>query len=162
MLQIQGTQFGPWSEASLVGQTVKSLPAVQESQVQSLGLKMPWRRKWQTTPLFLPGKSHGWRNLGGYSPSGHKELEWLSDITFFQGTRSHRPQPKIPWLSKGECLTGFFWNGFSGWMGWDGWMASLTRWTQVWACSGVGDGQGSLACCSPWGRKELDMTEQLN
>ena len=27
---------------------------------------------------------------------------------------------------------------------------------------GVGDGQGSLACCSPWGPKELDMTEQLN
>ena len=26
----------------------------------------------------------------------------------------------------------------------------------------VGDGQGSLVCCSPWGRKELDMTEQLN
>ena len=26
----------------------------------------------------------------------------------------------------------------------------------------VGDGQGSLACCSPWGCKELDMTEQLN
>ena len=27
---------------------------------------------------------------------------------------------------------------------------------------GDGEGQGSLACCSPWGRKELDMTEQLN
>ena len=27
---------------------------------------------------------------------------------------------------------------------------------------GVGDGQGSLVCCSPWSRKELDMTEQLN
>ena len=27
---------------------------------------------------------------------------------------------------------------------------------------GVGDGQGSLACCSPWGRKELDTTELLN
>ena len=27
---------------------------------------------------------------------------------------------------------------------------------------GVGDGQGSLTCCSPWGCKELDMTEQLN
>ena len=27
---------------------------------------------------------------------------------------------------------------------------------------GTGDGQGSLACCSLWGRKELDMTEQLN
>ena len=27
---------------------------------------------------------------------------------------------------------------------------------------GVGDGQGSLACCSPWGHKESDMTQQLN
>ena len=27
---------------------------------------------------------------------------------------------------------------------------------------GVGDGQGGLACCGPWGHKELDMTEQLN
>ena len=27
---------------------------------------------------------------------------------------------------------------------------------------GAGDGQGSPVCCSPWGRKELDMTEQLN
>ena len=27
---------------------------------------------------------------------------------------------------------------------------------------GVGDGQGGLACCSPWGRKEMDMTEQPN
>ena len=27
---------------------------------------------------------------------------------------------------------------------------------------GVGDGQGGLACCSPWGRKEMDMTEGLN
>ena len=27
---------------------------------------------------------------------------------------------------------------------------------------GVGDGQGSLVCCSPWGCKESDMTEQLN
>ena len=27
---------------------------------------------------------------------------------------------------------------------------------------GVGDGQGGLGCCSPWGSKELDMTEQLN
>ena len=28
--------------------------------------------------------------------------------------------------------------------------------------SGVSDGQGSLTCCSPWGRKESEMTEQLN
>ena len=46
--------------------------------------------------------------------------------------------------------------------GWDGWMASPTRWTWVWVNSVVGDGQGGLACCSPWGRKELDTTERLN
>ena len=43
-------------------------------------LVIPWRRKWQPTPVFLPGKPHGWRNLVGYSPWGHKELdvtEWL-------------------------------------------------------------------------------------
>jgi len=32
--------------------------------------KIPWRRKWQPTPVFLPGKSHGWRSLVGYSPWG--------------------------------------------------------------------------------------------
>ena len=37
-----------------------------------------------------------------------------------------------------------------------------TQWKWVWATLGVGDGQGGLACCSPWGRKESDMTEQLN
>ena len=46
--------------------------------------------------------------------------------------------------------------------GWDGWMASLTQWTRVEQALGVGDGQGCLVCCSPWSRKELDMTEQLN
>ena len=30
--------------------------------------KIPWRRKWQTTAVFLPGKSHGDRSLAGYSP----------------------------------------------------------------------------------------------
>ena len=37
--------------------------------------KIPWRRKWQPTPVFLPGKSHGQRNLAGYSPWGCKELD---------------------------------------------------------------------------------------
>ena len=36
--------------------------------------KIPWRRKWQPTPIFLPGKSHGQRSLAGYSPWGSKEL----------------------------------------------------------------------------------------
>ena len=37
--------------------------------------KIPWRRKWQPTPIFLPGKSCGQRNLAGYSPWGLKSAE---------------------------------------------------------------------------------------
>ena len=34
--------------------------------------KIPWRRKWQPTPVFLPGDSHGQKSLVGYSPRGHR------------------------------------------------------------------------------------------
>ena len=44
---------------------------------------------------------------------------------------------------------------------WDGWMASPTQWSLS-KPPGVGDGQGDLACCSPWGLKKLDTTELLN
>ena len=37
--------------------------------------KIPWRRKWQPTPVCLPGKSHGQRSPVGYSPWGLKELD---------------------------------------------------------------------------------------
>ena len=43
--------------------------------------KIPWTRKWQPTPVCLPGDSHGQRSLEGYSPWGCKEsdmTEWLS------------------------------------------------------------------------------------
>ena len=48
------------------------------------------------------------------------------------------------------------------WDGWDGWTASLTQCTWIWATPGDGEGQGGLACCSPWGHKESDTTEWLN
>ena len=42
-----------------------------------------WRRKWQPTPVFLPGESHGQRNLVGCSPSGRKSWTQLSDFDYF-------------------------------------------------------------------------------
>ena len=42
-----------------------------------------------------------------------------------------------------------------------GWHHQLSR-HEFWLTPGVGDGQGGLACCSPWGHKESDTTEQLN
>ena len=62
---------------SLVAQTAKHLCTMWETWVQSLGQKIPWGRKWQPSPVFLPGESHGWRSLVGYSSLGHKE----SDMT---------------------------------------------------------------------------------
>ena len=40
--------------------------------------KISWRRPWQPTPVFLPGKSHGQRSLVGYSQQSHKKLDnWI-------------------------------------------------------------------------------------
>jgi len=39
--------------------------------------KIPWRRKWQPTPIFLPGKCHEQRSLAGYSPWGRKESDTI-------------------------------------------------------------------------------------
>ena len=44
--------------------------------------KIPWRRKWQCTPVLLPGKSHRQRSLVGYSPWGHKESHTTKPLHF--------------------------------------------------------------------------------
>ena len=65
----------------LVAQLVKNLPAMQETWVRSWVGKIPWKMEWLSTPVFLPGESHGQRSLEGYSPCGHKEpdtTEWLT------------------------------------------------------------------------------------
>ena len=89
---------------SLVAQMVKDLPAMQETQVPSLGGEDPLEKEmathsnilaWtvacqvplsmkfsrQPTPIFLPGEFHGQRNLAGYSPWGHKESDMTEQLT---------------------------------------------------------------------------------
>ena len=44
--------------------------------------KIPWRRIWQSTPVLLPGKSHGQRSVVGYSPWGRKESDMTEQIHF--------------------------------------------------------------------------------
>ena len=57
------------------GSMVKNLPAStgDEASISGLG-RFPWRRKWQPTSMFLPGKSHGQSSLVGYIPWGHKRV----------------------------------------------------------------------------------------
>ena len=52
---------------------VKNLPPMQETQVGSLGRGDPLEKKMKTHSSILAGKSHGQRNLMGYSPRGRKE-----------------------------------------------------------------------------------------
>ena len=49
---------------------VKCLPAVRETRFNPWVGKIPWRRKWQSIPVLLPGKYHGLRSLVDYSPRG--------------------------------------------------------------------------------------------
>ena len=42
--------------------------------------KIPWRRKWKPTPVFLPGESHGQKSLVSYSPWGHKEVDMTEQL----------------------------------------------------------------------------------
>ena len=57
--------------------------------------KIPWRRKWQSIQVFLPGKFHGQRNLAGYSPWGRKEL----DMTEHTRTMSWSFHVEVLWLT---------------------------------------------------------------
>ena len=66
----------PWMEEPGRLQSMGSL-RVGHDWATSLSLFtfMHWRRKWQPNPVFLPGESHGWRSLVGYSPWGRTELD---------------------------------------------------------------------------------------
>ena len=60
--------------------------------------EVPWKRTWQPTPVFLPGKSHGHRSLAGYSPWGHKELDMAEAMhdTVLEKLPSPRRDPDMP------------------------------------------------------------------
>ena len=56
-----------------MAQAVKYPPAIQETQVRSLGQEGPLQKEMATHSVFLPGESHGQRSMAGYSSWGCKE-----------------------------------------------------------------------------------------
>ena len=58
----------------------KTMPAMQETRFSPWVGKIPWRREWQPTPVFLSGESHEQRSLAGYSPWGCKESDTTEAI----------------------------------------------------------------------------------
>ena len=59
--------------------------------------KIPWNRNWQPTPVFSPGKSHGQRNLAGYSSWGQKESDMTEWATLTKLSQIHRAEENSPW-----------------------------------------------------------------
>ena len=53
--------------------------------------KIPWRRKWQPTLVFLLEKSHAQRSLVGYSPWGHKKSDTTEHVCMYTHTHTHTP-----------------------------------------------------------------------
>ena len=68
------------------GGSVVENPLANEGDARDAGLipwvgKIPWRRKWHPTPVFLLEKSRGQRRLAGYSPWGHKESHTTEQLS---------------------------------------------------------------------------------
>ena len=90
--------------------------------------KIPWRREWQTTPVFLSGKCHGQRSLPGYSPRGRKEsdmTEWLGDGCRWDGWMASPTWWTWVWVNSGS----WWWTGRPGML----WFMGLQRVGHDWA-----------------------------
>ena len=83
-------------QTSLVAQMVKRLSTMWETWVQSLGWEVPWRRKWQPTPVLLPRKFHGREKPGVHGVA--KSRTQLSDFTSLHFTY---------FATKGPCSQGY-------------------------------------------------------
>ena len=66
--------------------------------------KIPWRKAWQLTPVFLPRESHGQRKPMGYSPQGHRVRYDWSDLACMHAWSQHIPEQVKIQLSKGTML----------------------------------------------------------
>ena len=66
-----------------VTQMVKNLPAMQETQVWSLGQEDLLEKEWLPTPVFSPGEFHGQKNVVGYRPWGRKESDMIDRLTLW-------------------------------------------------------------------------------
>ena len=94
-----------WLLFLLVAQTVRICLQCRRPRFDPWVRKIPWRRKWQPTPVFWPGESHGQRSLAGYSPQDHKEsdmTEWRTCSPFYLLTPSPVWNESIIWENLGQ------------------------------------------------------------
>ena len=153
------------SESS-VAQMIKNLSAMQETQVRSLDQNDPLEKGMVAsyTVCGVERVRHDWvtnTTTTGKQAVQTSQFQRNQPWTFTGRTHAEAEAPilcppdmnsqligKRPW-----CRERLKAKGEQGSRGWDGWMASPTQWTWVLANSRRCDGQGSLACCWPWGHR---------
>ena len=156
------------------------MQGVQETWVQSLAQKIPSSMKWQTTPVFLPGKFHGERSLTGHNPGCLKVLDitehtdvymlkpigglLLSLLKKAMATHSSTLAWQIPWMEEpgrlqpmGSLRVRHDWATALS-------LFTFMHWRRKWHSTpmflpGESQGWGSLVGCHVWGRTEVDTTE---
>ena len=82
---------------------------MQEAGFNPWVAKIPWRRKWPPTPVFLPGESHGQRSVVGYSPWVHRESDATEQLSMPAYTSINNKDTKVmdvPVMRAGKRL---FW-----------------------------------------------------
>ena len=92
--------------------------------IAAMKLKIPWRRKWQLTPVLLPRESHGWRSLVGYSPWSRKELDKTERLHFhftlwkksYDQPRQHIKKQRHYFANKGLSSQSYVFSSSHVWM----------------------------------------------
>ena len=140
--------------ASLVAQSVKNPPAMQETQVPSLGREIPWRRKQQPIPVFLPGESHGQRSLAGHSPWGRKESDMNEELNHHHRYHMYT----YSWFTslysrKGNLLEEVTSEQRPEWMKAGIFQADLTACTKALRWNEVGRFEDQWGGCPSWSRR---------
>ena len=131
--------------------------------------KIPWKRKWQLTPIFLPRESHGQRSLASHNPWGRKESETTEWLTHHH---HHQIVDQVSELILLGLIIFLWYDGGTGFLVaqmvknlptmQETWVQSLvgkTSWRREWQCTpvflpGESHGQGSLEGYRPQGHKE--------
>ena len=103
--------------------------------------KLPWRRAWQPTQVFLPGESYGQRSPVGYTPQDHKELD-MTEAT--EHACMHMELRNGGWLGAKESNPNLLLPGV---------VASMKHWPGAgqWHC-------GPLSLCEDWARSAWPLT----
>ena len=80
------TRLSDWTELNWVEKNPPANRRHRKFRFSPWVGKIPWRREWQCIPVFLPGESHGQRNLVGYSPRGHKASDKTETLSMHTHT----------------------------------------------------------------------------